>query len=192
MAFKTRVIRLIAPILAVGGCVAMSLPSLANNNYNDYRACAGRLLSVGVSEQDASQGCAAAVRPTDLSACVVFINKRTKISPNDALASCSKARRPKELATCVVSISRNTEEAINPDVLNYCGRSLLPVRFAQCVVGLRSELKIAAQPALTTCIDGSDRISSFTAPTSSSTVTPSTKFDSTFESQPIPASPNGQ
>ncbi|HIK05991.1 MAG TPA: hypothetical protein IGS40_14960 [Trichormus sp. M33_DOE_039] len=187
MDLKTRMIRLIAPVLAIGGSLVMSIPTMAST-YNDYRACAGRLLGVGVSEQAASQACAGALRPTDLSACVVFIDQRTEINANDALTTCTRARRPKELATCVVSISKNTQEAINPDVLDYCGRSLLPVRFAECVVGLRSETKLEPNQVLNTCIDGSDRISSFT-PTSTSPVQPPTQFNPTFETQPAPQSP---
>ncbi|MBD2361549.1 hypothetical protein H6G36_10210 [Anabaena minutissima FACHB-250] len=186
MTFKTRLIRLIAPVLAVGGCVGMSVPSIAADN--DYRACAGRLLSVGVSEQATSEACATALRPTDLSACVVFIDKRTDISATDALPGCRQARRPKELATCVVSVSKNTQETINPDALNYCGRSLLPERFAQCVIGLRSQIKIEPNQALNTCIDGSDRISGF-VPTSTSPLQPPTIFNPNLESEPIPESP---
>ncbi|WP_427161929.1 hypothetical protein ACQFX9_10350 [Aliinostoc sp. HNIBRCY26] len=187
MDWKTRMIRMIAPVLAIGGSVVMSFPSMATT-YNDYRACAGRLLGVGVSEQAASQACAEALRPTDLSACVVFIDQRTEIRANDALTTCTRARRPKELATCVVSVSKNTQEAINPDVLNYCGRSLLPVRFAECVVGLRAETKLAPSQALNTCINGSDRVTGF-APTSFSPVQPNTQSNSTFEGQPVPQSP---
>lgn len=187
MDFKARMIRLIAPVLAVGGSIVMSMPSMAGT-YNDYRACAGRLLGIGVSEDAASQACAGALRPTDLSACVVFIDERTEISTNDALNTCTKARRPKELATCVVSVSKNTQEAINPDVLNYCGRSLLPVRFAECVIGLRSETKLDPNQVLNTCIDGSDRISSF-APASVSPIQPPAQFNPNFETQPTPQSP---
>ncbi|MGH1396742.1 MAG: hypothetical protein ACRAVC_22315 [Trichormus sp.] len=159
MTFKNRLIRLIAPVLAVSGGVGISVPSMATNN--DYQACAGRLLRLGLSEQAVSQACAQALRPRDLSACVVFIDKRTEISPSDALNACTKARQPKDLATCVVSVSKNTQESINPDVLNYCGRSLLPVRFAECVIGLRRQTQIQPNQALNTCINGSDRISGY-------------------------------
>ncbi|WP_066380093.1 MULTISPECIES: hypothetical protein [unclassified Anabaena] len=190
--FKNSLMRLTAPILAVVGCVGISVPSMAvSGSYdNNYRACAGRLLGVGISGQAAAQACAAALRPTDLSSCVVFIKNRTEISATDALSVCGQARRPKELATCVVSVSRNTQQAVNPAVLNYCSRTLLPERFARCVVGLRSQIDIAPIQALDTCIDGSDRIGgipSLTPPNQ-----PPTTFSPTFDSQPIPGSPGNR
>ncbi|AFY50155.1 hypothetical protein Nos7524_4396 [Nostoc sp. PCC 7524] len=190
--FKSHLMRLTAPILAVVGCVGISVPSMAaDGSYdNNYRACAGRLLGVGISEQAAARACARALRPTELASCVVFIDNRTEISATDALSVCEQARRPKELATCVVSISRNTQEAVNPAVLNYCSRSLLPERFAYCVVDLRSQINIAPIQALDICIDGSDRIGGVPALTSPSQ--PPAGFSPTFETQPIPASPGNR
>ncbi|MEO0969346.1 MAG: hypothetical protein AAFX80_13715, partial [Cyanobacteria bacterium J06639_18] len=66
--------------------------------------------------------------------------------------------RPQELASCVVGISRNSKESADPEVLSFCDRSLLPVRFAQCVVGLRSEIDLVPTQAMETCIDASDPI----------------------------------
>jgi hypothetical protein len=190
---KTRLIRLAAPVLAVAGLLGMSVPSAAvTTTYdNDYRACAGRLLSVGLTPDAASQACATALRPRDLSLCVADINKRTQINALDALAVCRQARRPKELATCVVAISKDTQGADNIAVLNYCGRSLLPVRFAQCVVGLRKEIDLAPTQLLDTCIDGGDRISGLT-PASTLPTQPSSEFSPTFETQPVPANPNSK
>lgn len=191
LALKTRLMRLTAPILAAAGLVGMSAPSAAvTASYNnDYRACAGRLVSVGVTAQAAAEGCATALRPRDLSACVLDISKNTQITAADALVGCRRARQPKELGTCVVAVSKNTEGAVNPDVLNYCGRSLLPVRFAQCVVGLRSEIELPPIQALDTCIDGSDRISGFVPP-SNLLNQPGTQFSPTFETQPLPTNPS--
>ncbi|MBD2343855.1 hypothetical protein [Anabaena subtropica] len=191
LALKTQLMRLTAPVLTVAGLLGMSVPSMAvTASYsNDYRACAGRLISVGVTAQAASQACATALRPKDLSACVLDISRQTQIPGVDALSGCRRARQPQELATCVVAVSKNTEGAVNPEVLNYCGRSLLPVRFAQCVVGLRSEIDLVPIQALDTCIDGSDRISGFTPP-SNLPNQPGTQFNPTFETQPVPANPS--
>ncbi|ABA23901.1 conserved hypothetical protein [Trichormus variabilis ATCC 29413] len=192
LALKTRLMGLTTPVLAIAGLLGMSIPSVAvTASYsNDYRACTGRLISVGVTAQAAAEGCATALRPTDLSACVVDISKKTQIPAVDALSGCRRARQPKDVATCVVAVSKNTEGAVNPDVLNYCGRSLLPVRFAQCVVGLRSEIALAPNVALDTCIDGSDRISGFTPPSTLPNQQPGTQFNPTFETQPVPANPS--
>ncbi|BAT56029.1 hypothetical protein NOS3756_50280 [Nostoc sp. NIES-3756] len=193
LALKTRLMRLTAPALATAGLLGISVPSVAvTASYNnDYRACAGRLVSVGVAAQAAAEGCATALRPRDLSACVLEISRNTQITAADALSGCRRARQPRDLATCAVAVSKNTEGSINPDVLNYCGRSLLPVQFAQCVVGLRSEIKeLPPIQALDTCIDGSDRISGYTPPSSVPSQQGGTQFSPTYETQPLPASPN--
>lgn len=158
--FNAKTIRLTIPVVTIAGLWTSILPSVAVSDAyynNDYRACAGQLLKAGVKPQAAAQGCATALRPRDLSACVAAIRQRTKIEPTDALASCSRARRPKELASCVVGVSQNTKEEVNTAVLTYCGRSLLPVTFAQCVVGLRREVSLTPIQALDTCIDASER-----------------------------------
>ncbi|MEH2306578.1 hypothetical protein [Nostoc sp.] len=161
---------LIVPVLAIAGWLTTILPNpaIAASYSNDYSNCAGRLLKVGVMAEAASQACAAALRPTDLAACVVKIDKETQIAATDALSSCRKARRPEELATCVVGVSLSTKEEANPAVLNYCGRSLLPVRFGQCVVGLRSQIDVPPAQVLDTCISADDSVigaSSSTPPT---------------------------
>lgn len=148
--------------LAVAGWLAMTLPitaaTIPSSYRNQYRGCAGRLLSVGISAEAAAIACAQALRPRDLSRCVIEIEQQTELAAEDALSSCRQVRRPNELASCVVGISRNQEEAI-PSILNYCSRSLLPERFAECVVGLRVEADFAPTDAMETCIDASDQIS---------------------------------
>ena len=169
---SSKAIGLLAPVLAIGGWVAMSLPSTAvtatsyntdvnASYYNEYRVCAARLLSVSVASQAASEACASALRPRDVSECVVKIQRRTQIPATDALSSCRRSRFPRDLASCAVGISQYSKEAVNPLVLNYCNRSLLPVRFAQCVVGLRAEIDVASTRAMDTCIDASDQVSGF-------------------------------
>ncbi|MDF5734970.1 MULTISPECIES: hypothetical protein [unclassified Nostoc] len=152
---------LIVPVLAIAGWLTTIFPNVAvaASYSNDYSVCAGRLLSVGVTAEAASQGCAKALHPRDLAACVTKIEKQTQIAATDALSSCGKARRPEELSTCVVGVSSSTQEAVNPAALDYCGRSLLPVRFGQCVVGLRSsKVDLQATQILETCIDAGDSV----------------------------------
>jgi hypothetical protein len=179
------------PVFAVTGWFAMTSSGLAvTPTYgNDFRLCAGRLLSVGVAAQPASQACAEAVRPSDLAGCVTGIGRQTQIAASEALASCRQARRPEELGSCVVGISRYSREAVGPEVLNYCGRSLLPVRFAQCVVGLRAEVDFAPTQAMEACIDASDKVSGFLPSFIPSNRQP-TDFRPTFESNPIPSRPS--
>jgi hypothetical protein len=191
---QTKAIRLTAPILAIAGWLVTIVPSIAlTASYsNDYRACAGQLLKVNITGEAALPACAKALRPRELSTCVVKINKEAKISALEALAACGLARRPEELATCVVNISLNTQGAVNPAVLNYCGRSLLPVRFAQCVVGLRSEVNtLPPTQALDTCIDGSDKVSGLTSGSTPPTKSPA-GFSPTFETTPILTPPSSK
>jgi hypothetical protein len=166
---------LIVPVLAIAGWLTTILPNVAvaASYSNDYSVCAGRLLKVGVTAEAASQACAKALRPKDLAACVVKIEKQTQITATDALSTCGKARRPEELATCVVGVSSSTQEAVNPAALDYCGRSLLPVRFGQCVVGLRSsKIDLPATQILETCIDASDSVIGASSSSTAQTITP--------------------
>lgn len=153
-------IRFAATQLAVAGWLAMTLPSTAatvpSSYRNDFRSCAGRLVSVGISANEAATACAQSLRPRDLSICVAEIERRTELAAADALATCRQVRRPNELATCVVGISRNSQEEAVPGVLGYCGRSLLPERFAECVVGLRREIEVAPTQAMESCISAND------------------------------------
>lgn len=179
---------LVLPLLAVAGWVAMSSPSVAvtASYYNDYRVCAARLLSVGITAEGASQACATALRPSDLSACVYRIQKQTQIPATDALSPCRQARRPLDLSTCVIGINQYTKEAVNPGVLGYCGRSLSPVSFAQCVVGLRAEIDFATTQAFESCIDAGDRVSGF-LPSFIPAPNRGVEFKPTFDTTPSPA-----
>ncbi|WP_414541205.1 hypothetical protein [Nostoc sp. CCY0012] len=187
-------LRLTAPVLVIAGWLSTMAPSMAvTTSYaNDYRLCTAQLLNLGLTAQAVSQGCARALRPRDLSACVATINQQTQIPPVDALSSCRQSRRPQKLAKCVVGVSRNTEGAVNPSVLNYCGRSLLPVRFAECVVGLRSEIEIAPTQAMDTCIDASDRVTGLSPAAVPPTQVPRGGFNPSFEVIPMPGNPINQ
>ncbi len=176
------------PVLAIAGWLATILPNPAIAANNDYSVCASRLLSVGVTAEAASEGCAAALRPRDLAACVVKIDRETEIAATDALSSCGKARRPEELATCVVGVSLSTKEEANPAVLDSCGRSLLPVRFGQCVVGLRSQIDFPVTQALDTCISADDSVVGASSSSTPPTIIPAGSSPS-IENTPFPTQP---
>ncbi len=138
---------------------ATALPSQAAvplSYRNDYRVCAGRLTSVGISIEAAASSCTAVLDPRVLSKCVIDIKNQTSIIAADALATCVQVRRPNELAECVVAISQ-TRDTVAPAVLDYCRSSLLPSRFAECVVGLRREIDLTSLSAMNSCIDASDQ-----------------------------------
>ncbi|NET01885.1 MAG: hypothetical protein F6K61_15185 [Sphaerospermopsis sp. SIO1G1] len=156
---KLRISGLIAaPTMVVAGLFTHILPSQAivDSYRNDFRTCAAQLLKSGVTANAASRACATALRPRELSGCVAQITKHTDINSMEALTACRRSRRQEDLSKCVVGISRSTQQAVNQATLNYCGRSLLPVTFAQCVVGLRKEIDLDPMVSLNTCKDAND------------------------------------
>jgi hypothetical protein len=152
--------QIVATPLVISG-LALNFPAMAasvpSTYLNDYRFCSARLLALNVPAEAVATSCANALYPKQLSTCVYDIQRQTNILANDALATCNQVRQPDELATCVVGISINSQEETIPAVLDYCRLSLLPVRFAECVVGLRGEIDVTPIQAMNTCIDGSDR-----------------------------------
>ncbi|MDJ0735847.1 MAG: hypothetical protein QNJ47_17590 [Nostocaceae cyanobacterium] len=194
---KYQVFGFVAPVLTTLGYLAAYSPSYAvTTSYsNDYRVCAAQLIKASITVDAASQACAKALRPRELSGCVAKIEKRTELDAVDALSSCSMARRPEDLAKCVVGITTNTKDSVNPAVFDYCGRSLLPVRFAQCVVGLNAEIEFATTRAMDTCIDATDQVSGVSStfiPTNQPLLPanqPGVEFQPTFEPLPIPENP---
>jgi hypothetical protein len=156
-------IYLVAGSLAIASWSGINFPAtgaeiVTDSLRNGYRACTGRLLKAGVSPEVTARACAGALYPKDIARCVTKIEGKTEISAQDALATCTQARRPVELSRCVVGISENTPGQPVPGVLDFCGRSLLPIRYAECVVGLRREINnLAPIQAMETCISASDR-----------------------------------
>lgn len=160
--------------------MVMATSSLAAmETSRDYRACTARLLQLGISAENTAGACAAALRPRDLGECVHRIHKQTQVAAQDFFGSCLQARRPLDFSACVVGISKQGRDAFDPSILNYCNRSLLPRRFAQCVVGLRSEIDLGVTRAMDTCIDASDRLGGALAPGTF-------QFQPVFETTPIP------
>jgi hypothetical protein len=137
---------------------------------NDYRVCAARLLKAGVAPSRIAETCPAVIRPSEFSNCVGAIRKRTQLPAEDTVNACRKSRRPEDLATCVVSISKHTNQADDPAVLASCSRSLLPISFGQCVVGLPREINLTPAQSLDSCNGTGDRASGIS---SGSTITPS-------------------
>ncbi len=129
---------------------------------SNFSTCASNLLKSGIAEEDASVACADALEPKMLSACVEKIQERTNVTGQDALAACYRVRRPKELASCVVKIDNNLASVELADLaLDNCRRSLLPERFADCVVGLNRGLnneisEFSGTEAIDTCISAED------------------------------------
>jgi hypothetical protein len=128
-----------------------------SRNRNHFRTCATELKQAGISPEKASEACANAVRPKDLSRCVIEIDGSTELKSDDIIEACFRARQPIDLGSCVVGINEDvTNITDNLAVLDHCRRSLLPKRFSDCVVGINNELAISLETALGTCIKAED------------------------------------
>ncbi len=158
--------RLGGAVLGVAGLLATLQPS-ATANVQDYEHCARSLLNAGIEPSVVADFCARDLHPQDLGTCVAVIRERTATLATDALDACSKVRRPLDLANCVVNIDR---QAIAPKkldevasksalaaALDTCRRSLLPIRHAECVIGLHNRVDLPPLTLMGTCIDASDR-----------------------------------
>ncbi|MBW4514920.1 MAG: hypothetical protein KME11_06810 [Timaviella obliquedivisa GSE-PSE-MK23-08B] len=150
-------LRLATAPVAIAGLLTMGLPiqPVSARLDNGYQTCAAALRDLGIADAQVAAACSAALRPSDLAACVGEIGGQTSIAASDALSGCRRVRRPLELSTCVVSINPG-EGAVATEVLDHCRRSLLPVRFSECVVGLVAEIDYNTNRALRSCIASTD------------------------------------
>lgn len=161
-----KVSRLFARVLGIAGLMAITLPS-APAQANDYAACATQLRNADLSPEVVADACAKVLHPQDLGNCVVNIQRNTIVPVGDALAACVRVRRPLDLATCVLEINRETIATKNLEqdsnktavmtALDTCHRSLLPIQFSHCVVGLSRRIDLTPVGAMGTCIDANDR-----------------------------------
>lgn len=142
---------LVATAIPCAPAAAIRIRSIAPGN--NYQICTERLLRAGIAPNTLANACADALHPEELSNCTLKIKLRTPIAPLDALSACSQVRRPNDLSTCVLEVNSNTRDAVATDVLDYCRRSLLPISFSECVVGLNRTIDISASKALDTCFD---------------------------------------
>jgi len=122
----------------------------------DYEACATDLISEGVDGSTAADVCGRALRPEDLGKCVVGV-ARESLAVEEVLTACTRVRRPDELAGCFNDIRGIDTIAAEANVLDNCRRSLLPTRYANCVIGLRQEIEFSTDEAMTSCLAAGDR-----------------------------------
>ncbi len=165
--------------------VAIAPPSQAwrLRRYHDrsdpryFQNCARDLLENGIPAEQVAAACADALVPTDLSACVSDIARRTPVEANLALFACFRSRRPLELANCTIDITRETLDpfyrndsvelaATARDALERCRRSLLPQRYAACVVGLSRPMTLTPLDIMSACLDAEDFPRELYTPTS--------------------------
>lgn len=154
---KNHTLKICATPLAIGGLVAIAFPTPPAIAYTPFQICAAQLVRyASVAPERASLACANVLSPADYSRCVVTMSLRTPAITNDALTACTRVRRPVELSTCVVDITNRARDSQVPTVLEYCRRSLQPIRFSECVSGLSREIDSATLKTLDTCIAAED------------------------------------
>lgn len=117
-----------------------------------YDQCARDLLEAGIEADTAATACALALRPTEVSDCVVDVTRVSAVLPEVALSACSRDRRPTEVANCVADIHQDLDVADPTPVLVLCHRSLLPERYAACVTGLAETIGYDTETSLARCI----------------------------------------
>ncbi len=142
-----------------GAVSALGLSFAPVAQANPYNSCTQDLRNAKLGDDLVAKGCAEALHPDQVGACVARIVSPTDnpIASEAALDACRRVRRPLDLATCVGDIRNVDGKANMMDVLDSCRRSLLPVRFGQCVVGLRNQpLERSIAQNLTRCLDASD------------------------------------
>ncbi|MFB6276040.1 MAG: hypothetical protein ABEI32_07830 [Halothece sp.] len=122
---------------------------------DQFKVCAEELQEAGLSPEKASTACADALRPKDLSLCVLSMNQEVGISADTALSNCYRDRRPLDLASCVVNINDSLKADNMEMIVENCRRSLLPLRYSECVVGLTNtpEQDISPVKAAQDCLD---------------------------------------
>lgn len=137
-------------LLAVSNGVLFA--ASANAQDTDYGACADELLAAGIESETAAIACSLAFEPTEVSSCVSDVLFVAEVDPTVALSACSRDRRPDEVATCVVDIHQTLLVDDSFTVLNYCHRSILPERYADCVIGITNEAGFTTDESLGYCI----------------------------------------
>ncbi len=120
-------------------------------DYN-YGQCIADLLEVGLAADAVASACASALRPDQVGSCVLDVTTATEISAEVALAACSRDRRPLEVASCVVNIHNALAVGSSAAVLNHCHRSILPARYADCVIDTALVAEIATTESMALCI----------------------------------------
>lgn len=155
----------LSPLLIPAATANIIDPVVVNRTVGAaYNLCAGELLDRGVTPDQVTIACSQAIIPPDLSLCVAKISRLTPVTANDALVACNRVRRPLDLSTCVVDIysrSQGDKPSVIASsanvILDNCRRSLLPLRFADCVTGLSQQISFSPDAALRSCIAAEER-----------------------------------
>lgn len=124
---------------------------------SDFEACTSSLIETGITAAEAAGACGRALHPGDLSSCTVDVLGVAEVNAQQALLACQSDRRPLELATCVGDIHQQLAVPSSTAVLNNCRRSVLPARFADCVVGVAAAAELTTAESMSRCIAAGSR-----------------------------------
>lgn len=152
------------------GLLAMVVPTDPAQAFNQFDVCVSELLDREIAQTTALRACAEALKPKDLSLCVLRIGSQTAVTADEALAACFQVRRPLELADCAININNSALEPYisKPEAdtsvqqptalvaLTNCRRSLLPKRYAECVIAASRNTNLSPATAMDTCISAED------------------------------------
>lgn len=118
---------------------------------NDFAACTTDLINAGLDGSVAAEACGKTLHPAALSSCTLAVASTAEVSAAQALLACQSDRRPKELATCVDDIHQSLDVTDSAAVVNGCRLSVLPLRYADCVVGVASAADLVVADSLLRC-----------------------------------------
>ena len=144
--------------------VISAIPQLPATAKNQFDACVGEMIKGGVTGEQAATACADALIPKELSKCVQKIREKTDLPAEDVLQNCYQVRRPVDLASCVTDINAkilqpttDNKQAMLSMALNSCRSSLLPRRYADCVIGVNQGVPdMSPDKIMDTCLSAED------------------------------------
>ncbi len=144
--------------IAAAGLFFMLAPSrlVEASIGEEFDVCAKELQQAGLSADEASAACSEALHPEDLSLCVLSMNVEVDVTAQQGLENCFRDRRPVELATCVIDIDEAVEVEDVGNIVQNCRKSLQPLRYSECVIGLTAGNEIAVSRAVDDCIAADD------------------------------------
>lgn len=125
----------------------------------DYNRCIRKLTEAGPNLDPVfiANSCAYVLVPADLGDCTHQITRHWGEDPQRVIEACRQVRRPIELGDCTVLVAARNSDLNWKDSLARCERSLLPRRFASCVVAVNDRLNLPTSQASEICLDGRDR-----------------------------------
>lgn len=148
--------RLSVPLAAIAisslAGLGLSAPAARAADFSD---CAATLAGLGLAAPVAAAACAQAQFPAELSSCTDRLTSSLKLAAADSLATCRSVRKPLAVASCAerLQAAGNATPAL---IADGCRLSLIPDRYADCVLGLGDSLDLTRDQLLRACANNGD------------------------------------